>query len=171
LQLDQFIDVDKFLQEVDGGLDDLNEAMRTQTQMCAYYSIKHAGSEKQLGKVKLLDKTMRAATAKRIRGELAAAGEKATADLVKELVDLDPQVRQVTGWLIDAQEIETVCKAAMFAFRTRSEMITNMGHMTRAQMQGSMTVQNARTTAEDYRQRRIASMARTGVTDDAPAAT
>lgn len=170
MQLEQFIDVDQFLKEVDGGLDDLNEAMRTQTQMCAFYSVKHAAAEKQLGRVKLLDKTIRATVAKRIRTELAAAGEKSPADLVKDLTDLDPDVRKYALVLIDAQEIETVCKAAMFAFRTRSDMITNMGHMSRAQMQGSMRVSNAKEQAEDYRTRRRASLERRGEAPDGDAA-
>jgi len=170
LQLEQFMDVDTFLKDIAAHQDDISEAMRTQTQMCAFYGIKHAGAQKQAARIKLLDKTTRASVAKRVRTELVNAGEKATADLVRDTVDLDGVVKTTALLLIDAEEIETITKMAYFAFRTRTEMLTGLGHLSRAQMQNNQTVQTARQSAESYRARRDASAVRTGTADAPPGA-
>lgn len=164
MQLDQIIDVDKFTTDIEAHQDDINEAMRTQTQMCAYYGMKHAAAQKQLQRVKLIEKTIRASVSKGIREKIVAAGDKVTVDAVRDATDLDAQVKSYSLILIDAQEIETICKVAYNAFRTRTEMLTSMGHMTRAQMNNNLTVRSAREAAQDYRQRREASLARRGET-------
>jgi heme oxygenase len=57
---------------------------------------------------------------------------------------------------IDADEIRAVCNAASDAFRTRREMLTGLGHLTREQMRSNLTVQTATQSVSSYKARRAA---------------
>src|SRR5437868_8555122 len=73
MQLEQFIDVDVFITEVEGELNDLDEAMRTQTARTAYYGIQYGRAQKQAATVKLTLASVEATLIKKYRTELENA--------------------------------------------------------------------------------------------------
>ncbi|MCG7348907.1 hypothetical protein [Sphingomonas sp. ACRSK] len=165
MQLDTFIDVEKFTAEVEEGLDDITEAMRTQTARAAWYGICHAKAKRQKNKVELLVKAVNAKLTKKYRKELTdAANEEAeatgkkpvsvTVDMVAAHVALDADALKWAQVQLEADEIEGVCRVAMDAFRTRSSMIVSLGNLTRDQLKTNTVIQSARDAAGGYKQRR-----------------
>lgn len=167
MQLETFIDVDKFTEEVNENLEDITEAMRTQTARAAWYGICHSKAKKQKNKVELLVKAVAASLTKKYRKELTdaaneeaeASGKKAvtvTVDTVQAHVALDPQMLKYQQIQLEADEIESVCRVAMDAFRTRSSMIVSLGNLTRDQLKTNTVIQSARDAARGYDARRAA---------------
>lgn len=167
MQLDTFIDVQKFTEEVNENLEDITEAMRTQTARAAWYGICHSKAKRQKNKVELTCKAVGAALTKKYRKELTdAANEEAeasgkkpvavTVDTVQAHVSLDPQMLKWQQVQLEADEIESVCRVAMDAFRTRSSMIVSLGNLTRDQLKTNTVIQSARDSARGYETRRAA---------------
>lgn len=149
MQLQDFIDVEAFTKEITEEITDLTEAMRTQTARAAFYSINATKAKKQKEEVALNVKVIEAALTKKMREKLTKAAielaeeegtrvEKVTVDMVKAEVTLHPEMRKWMKIQIEADEIYAVCKAAYDAFYTRREMLTSMGHMSRAEMQSNL---------------------------------
>lgn len=167
MEIETFINIDDFVKEIEEPIEDLTEAMRTQTARAAHYSMQATKAKRQKDKVALIVKTIEAQLTKTCRAALVKAAnelaeeeqtkpERITADMVKAEVALHPVMR---GWLekqIDADEVYSVCKAAYDAFYTRREMLTSMGHMTREQMRSNMVIRTASEETKGYRQRRAA---------------
>lgn len=165
MQLEQFIDVKKFVAEVEEGLDDITEAMRSQTARAAWYGIQHAKAKRQKNKVELTVKAIGAQLTKKYRKELTdAANEEAeqtgkkpvavTVDMVAAHVALDKNMLNWAQVQLEADEIESVCRVAMDAFRTRSSMIVSLGNLTRDQLKTNTTIMSARQAVEGYDDRR-----------------
>lgn len=165
MQLDQFIDVQKFTDEVNEGLDDITEAMRTQTARGAWYGICHSKAKRQRNKVELLVKAVAAKLTKKHRAALQAEAiklaeeeggkpERITVDMVQASVALDPDMLKWQQVQLEADEIESICRVAMDAFRTRSSMIVSLGNLTRDQLKTNTQIQSARDAAAGYRDRR-----------------
>lgn len=151
MQLDTLIDVDQFIGEIDAEITDLTDAMRTQTARGAYYGIQHAAAKKQLARVKLTIESVDATLMTKYRKQLedAAAAEvegtnkaptRITVDMVRAAVSTDPNHLKYAQVLIDAEEIETVCKVAYNAFKTREEMLKSLGHIQNAQLKSELRV-------------------------------
>lgn len=154
MQVLPFIDVAKFTTDIDAHQDDIQEAMRTQTSLTAYYGIQHAAAEKQLNRMKLVEKTMLASLGKEVRTDMLASGEKPSAASIDERVSVMAQVKTMALAIIDAQEIERVCKVAYDAFRTRRDMLVSLGNLQRATMQTGLTIRNAKDEVAGYHERR-----------------
>jgi len=165
MDIETFIDVDEFVKEIEEPIEDLTEAMRTQTARAAHYSMKATKAKKQRDRVALIVKTIEAQLTKTCRQALMKAAndlaeeentkpERITADMVKAEVALHPVMRSWLEKQIDADEVYSVCKAAYDAFYTRREMLTSMGHMTREQMRANLTIRGAAETTKGYRERR-----------------
>jgi len=171
MDLKQFIEVDDFTREINEPIEDLTEAMRTQTARAAYYSMQATAAKRQKDKVALIVKTVEAKLTKVCREALnkeavdlakqdGTKPEKITVDMVRAEVALHPEMRKWLELQIDADEIYSICKAAYDAFYTRREMLTSMGHMTREQMRANLTIKSAQDNMSDYRQRRAARQSR-----------
>lgn len=167
MQLEQYIDVDIFTTEINEDINDLTEAMRTQTARAAFYGAMNARAEKQLATVKRNLKLIEAQLTKTLRAKLVKAEqelaadegrkvEKITVDMVRAEVDLHPEARKWSMLLIDAEEIQAICKVAYDAFRTRREMLVSLGHLTREQLRTNVQIQSAREAAQGYKARRAA---------------
>lgn len=170
MQIENIIEVDQFTKEIQEEISDLTEAMRTQTARAAYYAMLYAKARKQSDDVGLLVKLIEAKLTKVMRERLNEAAkqlaeeesskpEKITVDMVKAEVLLHPEMRKYLQMQIDADEIKGVCAAASDAFRTRREMLTSLGHLTREQMRTNLTIQGQRdggSVRERYRQRTAA---------------
>jgi hypothetical protein len=167
MTLDEIIDIDKFTAEITEEITDLNEAMRTQTARAAYYAILAAKARKQAQQVELRVKVIEAALTKSMREKLNKEAldtaeregtkvEKVTVDMVKAAVMTHPTMIRELQLQIDADEIRAVCNAASDAFRTRREMLTGLGHLTREQMRSNLTVQTATQSVSSYKARRAA---------------
>ena len=165
LQVLPIIDVEKFTSEIMEEITDLTSAMRTQTARAAYYGIKSSEAKKQAARIDLHVKAVTAALNKHHRAELQKAAaddaeqnggkpERITADMVQSAVLTDPRMMKLLNIQLEADEVAEICKVAYFAFKTRQEMLTSMGHMTRAQMQTNLTIRSAKDNVERYRQRR-----------------
>lgn len=165
MQLEEFIDVEKFTHEVNENLDDITEAMRTQTARAAYYGICHSKAKKQKSKIEMLVKAVEAKLttkhrkilqeeALKLAEEEGTKPERITIDMVKAAVALDPQMLQLQKTQLEADEIESICRVAMDAFRTRSSMIVSLGNLTRDQMKTNVQIQSAREAVSGYDQRR-----------------
>lgn len=155
MKIEPIIDVDQFTTEIQEEINDLTEAMRTQTARAAYYAMLYAKAQKQAKDVDLLVKLVEAKLNKLMREQLNQAAndlaeeegskpERVTVDMVKAEVLLHPEMRKYLQMQIDADEIKGVCYAASEAFRTRREMLTSLGHLTREQMRTNITIQGAR---------------------------
>lgn len=171
MQLHQIIDVDAFVSEVEEPIDDIMDAMRTQTSRMAFYSMKKAEARRQRDKVGLIIKAVEAQLTKTCRAQLVTAAnklaeeentkpERITADMVKAEVALHADMRKWLEVQLEAEEIYSVCMAAYETFRTRSDMIQSLGHMTRAQMQTGLVIESAKKTASSYKARRAEREAR-----------
>lgn len=167
MELLPYIDIDEFVKEINEPIEDLTEAMRTQTARAAHYSMQTTKAKKQKDKVALYVKTIEAQLTKTCRLALNKAAqelaeeenskpEKITVDMVKAEIALHPKMREWLEKQIDADEIYAVCKAAYDAFYTRREMLTSMGHMSREQMRANLTIRSAQETATSYKARRAA---------------
>lgn len=165
--IDQIINVDQLLLDVNGSMDDLNEAMRTQTALALHYGLQHAKSRTQRNKFDNLLKTVEAGLQKQHRKLLQEAAvadaeanggkpERITADMVAAAVGTDSRMLKLMNKQLEAAEIEHVCRIAYEAFRTRSDMIKGMGMLTREEMRTtSATVsKSASALREDYHNRR-----------------
>jgi hypothetical protein len=167
MNIEQIIDVDKFTQEIQEEINDLDEAFRTQTGRAAYYAMLYAKAQKQADDVELRVKLVEAQLTKIMREKLNEAArqladeegskpERITVDMVKAEVLLHPEMRKWLQMQIDADEIKRVCAAASDAFRTRREMLTSIGMLTREQMRANFTIQGAKgaqTVRDRHRQR------------------
>jgi hypothetical protein len=164
MQLQHFIDVEAFSTEVQGELTDLTAAMQTQTARTAYYGMQHAAAKKQSAKVDLISKSVEAQLSKKYRTEFEQvardevagtnkAPTRVTAEMVKSAVHLDPNFIKYAQLLIDAEEIETVCRVAYDAFKTRRDMLISLGQLSRAQLAGNATVAGAVEAANRHRDR------------------
>jgi hypothetical protein len=166
--LDSIIDIDEFVTLINADIaSDLTEAMRTQTGYAATYAVHAASARRQAAdidlNVKLIDakltKVMREKLnegARQLAEEEGSKPEKITVDMVKAEVMLHPEMRKWLQMQIDADEIRAVCNAAADAFRTRREMLTSLGHLTREQMRTNLTIQgqsSGSSVRERYRQR------------------
>jgi hypothetical protein len=150
------IDVEQFASLINANIaDDLTEAMRTQTGYAATYANQAATARRQAEEIDLMVKLVDAKLTKVMRERLSQAArelaeeegtkpEKITVDMVKAEVMLHPEMRKWLQLQIEANEVRAVCNAAADAFRTRREMLTGLGHLTREQMRTSLTVQGAR---------------------------
>jgi hypothetical protein len=167
MQLENFIDVDLFITEVEGELNDLDEAMRTQTARTAYYGIQYGRAQKQASTVKLTLNSVEATLIKKYRTQLEDAAReevdgtnkqptRVTAEMVKAAAHVDPNYLQYAKLLIDADEIEMVCRVAYDAFKTRRDMLVSLGHLKSAQLKSNVTIQGARSAAGGYAARRAA---------------
>lgn len=167
MNLDPCIDVDQFSAEINESLDDLTEAMRTQTARAAFYGIGHSKAKRQQQKVALIIKTVEAQLTKKHRkalndaaiAEADATGtkpEKITVDMVKSEVALDNDMRKWALVQMEADEIETVCRVAYDAFKARREMLTSLGLLARDQLKTNMQITSARSAIDGYRARRAA---------------
>lgn len=169
MQLQQFIDIDEFTQEVTQVIDSTNltEAMSTQTARAAHYSMQSIRAKRQKEEVTRNAKLVAAQLTKTLRQKLTEAAvadatanqtrvEKVTVDQVQAEVTLHPEMRKWEQLQIEADEIYAVCKAAYDAFYTRREMLTSIGFMTREQMRTNLTIRSATDTANKYRERRAA---------------
>ncbi len=167
MQLDPFIDIDLFTKEINEDIHDLTEAMRTQTARAAFYGAMNARAEKQLATVKRTLKLIEAQLTKTLRAKLVKAEqelaeqenrkvEKITVDMVRAEVDLHPEARKWGGLMIEAEEIQAICRVAYDAFRTRREMLVSLGHLTREQLRTDVRIQSAKDAADGYRTRRAA---------------
>lgn len=166
--LEEFIDVDEFTTLITADLaDDLMGAFTKQSGLAATYAIKAASARRQCNDVDLIVKMIEAQLTKTLRTKLNDAErelaeeegrkpEKITVDMVKAEVMLHPEMRKWLQMQIDADEIRSVCNAASDAFRTRREMLTGLGHMTREQMRTNITIQSAQDAAKGYKARRAA---------------
>lgn len=169
--LDDIIDVAEFTALITADIaDDLMEAFRTQTGYAATYAVHAASARRQAADIDLMVKLVDAKLTKIMRQKLTDAAndlaqqegtkpEKITVDMVKAEVMLHPEMRKWLQMQIDADEIRAVCNAAADAFRTRREMLTGMGHLTREQMRTNITIQGAKG-AEGVRARHRDRMAR-----------
>jgi len=167
VQLAEYIDVDQFTKDIDTEQTDISEAMRTQTAKAAYYGIQLAKAQRQSAKAKLVLRTLEAKKGKEYRKDITDAGEKPTAQLVQEFVDTDNAVVKMRDILNNAEEIEHICKVAYEAFRTRRDMLTGLGMMTRAELNSGVRVSSGRREANNYRERRAARQAaEAGVASD-----
>jgi hypothetical protein len=167
MQLQEFIDVAKFTEEVNENLEDITEAMRTQTARAAWYGICHSKAKKQKNKVELLVKAVDAKLttkhrkilqdeAVKVAEEEGSKPERITVDMVKAAVALDPQMLNLQKIQLEADEIESICRVAMDAFRTRSSMIVSLGNLARDQLKTNVQIQSARQAVSGYDQRRQA---------------
>jgi hypothetical protein len=160
MQLQEFIDVAKFTEEVNENLEDITEAMRTQTARAAWYGICHSKAKKQKNKVELLVKAVDAKLTtkhrKILQDEAGSKPERITVDMVKAAVALDPQMLNLQKIQLEADEIESICRVAMDAFRTRSSMIVSLGNLARDQLKTNVQIQSARQAVSGYDQRRQA---------------
>jgi hypothetical protein len=164
MELQTFIDVAAFSEEVQGELTDLTAAMQTQTARTAYYGMQHAGAKKQANKVELIAKSVEAQLTKKYRKQLEdgareevegtnKAPVRVTAEMVKSAVHLDPNFIKYAQLQIDADEIEQVCRVAYDAFKTRRDMLISLGQLSRAQLAGNATVAGAVQVANRHRDR------------------
>lgn len=154
MEIKTFIDVDKFTQDIDVGQNNLDEAIRQQTSLTAHYGIQHAAAEKQLNRIKLIEKTTRASMGKQTRADMVARGEKPSAASIEEEVNLLDPVKKLSLAVIDATEVERICKVAYDAFRTRRDMLVTSGNLRRAEMQTSLQIRSAQQEVEGYADRR-----------------
>jgi hypothetical protein len=155
MALEEFIDIDTFMKEIEEGQDDIGEAMRRQTAKCAFYGIQHTKAKKQASKFALSVRTVDAILTKRYRKEMVDADERPTADIVKAMVVTNPQMSELLKQQLDADEIETICKVAYDAFKTRRDMLTGLGHLTTQAMRTGNQIATARDSIKDgYRERR-----------------
>jgi hypothetical protein len=146
MELQQFIDVEAFSTEVTEELTDLTAAMSSQTARTAYYGIQHGQAKKQKAHIELIFSSVEAQLTKKYREQLeaAAADEVAgtnkapariTAEMVKSAVHLDPNFLKYAKLKIDADEIESVCRVAYDAFKTRREMLSSIGRLHTADLE------------------------------------
>lgn len=164
----EYLDIEKFTQEVNEDMSDLTAAMRTQTARAAYYGVLLSQARTQESKAALIAKSLEARLTKRYRESLTKqmqqeaddAGvkkaERVTIDMVKAEVALDPQMMVIESKLLQAQEIKNICQVAYDAFRTRRDMIVSLGHMTRAEMNSKLQgiTNTANENKEEYQRRR-----------------
>jgi hypothetical protein len=122
--------------------------------MTAYYGIQHAGAAKQLDRVKLIEKTTLASFNKQMRIDMTARGEKPSAASVMDEVCLMPVAKTLALAVIDATEVERICKVAYDAFRTRRDMLVSLGNLKRAEMQTALQIRGAQDEIKGYGERR-----------------
>jgi len=156
LQIDPLIDVERFTADISENQDDISEAMRKQTGLAAFYGMQHAKAKKQAAHYDLLLKTLRAKLAKRYRQQIIDAEDKPTVSAVNDLVETDNQYLKIAKLKMDADEVESICRVAYEAFRTRRDMLTGLGHLTREQMRGQLLTTEASSAVDRYRNRRQA---------------
>jgi hypothetical protein len=178
MQLDQFIDVEQFILEVEGELNDIDEAMRTQTARTAYYGIQYGRAQKQAATVKLTLNSVEATLVKKYRTQLEQAARdevegsnkqptRVTVEMVKAAAHVDPAYLQYAKLLIEADEIEMVCRVAYDAFKTRRDMLVSLGHLKSAQLKSNVTIQGAKDSVGGYHARRAAREAQPPVSQPA----
>jgi hypothetical protein len=80
-----------------------------------------------------------------------------TADMVKAMVHVDANHLKYAQLLIEAEEIEHICKVAYNAFKTREEMLKSMGMRENAFIKGDLrqiAMQSKEEMKGGYRERR-----------------
>lgn len=182
LSIEEFIDVDQFAAEITADISDLNEEFRTITARTAYYAIQAAKAKTQANRIENIVKATEAKLKVEHRKSLTKAAqdvaeedggkpEKITADMVNSAVYTDPRMLRLLDIQLKADEVRTVCNAAVDAFRTRREAAKSLGHLTTEQMRsqmritGQQTAQSVSNSREEYRKRRASREAQNNSAD------
>lgn len=167
MALETFVDLKQFLEDVEKPIDDIMEAMRSQTAKMAQAGIHKAGARRQKARYDAAVKALEAQLTSEYRGSMNAEAvkeaqktgskpERITQNMIEVEVMLDPRMKKLVDKQIEADEIYQVCVAVHDTYRTRSDMIQSLGHMTRAQMQTGIVIEDAKKSVKDFRARHAA---------------
>lgn len=142
LKVDTLIDPDKALNDANINEATLNDEFIRQPGLFFYYVSQHARAEKQHASLKLSLEAVEAKAATKVRLAAQEAGEKLTADMVKERVRLHPTVVRTEQAVIDAKQVETILKGMVEAMRHKKDMLIVKGNMTRDELKARISVES-----------------------------
>lgn len=143
-KVEQFVDPTRIaadVQPVDRNFDSIGQELSRQSSLVYFYASLVAKAEKQLSSLKLTLEAVEAQVATNVRKEAATAGEKLTADMVKERVRLHPRTIAFEQAIIDAKEVETVLKGAFQAIRDKKDNLIALSHMSREEMRAAQSAE------------------------------
>lgn len=145
LSLQEFIDVDEFTAEINADIGDLHEALRTQPARASYYAFRKASASTQRKRIERIVKATEAKLKKEYRKSLVEEAQelaeeeggkpqRISNDMVESAVYTDSRMLKLTDVELQAIEIESVCRVAHEAFRTRCDMIKSLSILTGQEM-------------------------------------
>jgi len=162
-QLDTFIDADEFISELNADATDINKSMAQVTSKLAWYGIQASKARRQRDDLKQLVEIKTVALNKHFRQALEAvareeAGDKKPKSVTASMVDsetlLNRDLIKMQRQLHEAEEIYQICVVARDAMRQRGDMLRSIGALTRDQLKADVSIQDAETAVEGYKNRR-----------------
>lgn len=154
------IDAQKLNEDLSYSLNNLSDAMVSQSSLFAHYGVLSARASKQVDDVKLLVENTEAAVYRKIRDDLAAKGEKITEAQLEKLVARHERVVAAKKALNEAKQIEKVANLAVESFRHRRDMLVQLGAYERQEMQGELAVRIRESREQEYENTKEAVLAR-----------
>ena len=160
--VDGFIDPTRASTDTQINSLDLHGEIERQPGLVYYYTSLAAKAERQLSTFKLALEAKEADAAMKVRSEASAAGEKLTADMVKERVRKNSDVLALDKAVIKAREALDVAKGICEALRHKKDMLVMSGHLTRDEMKARLDVHEsvAADSAQYIRDKEVRTQAR-----------
>jgi hypothetical protein len=122
-----FVEPSQIVSDTQYDQNDLDPHFQRQAGLTYFYATLAAKAERQHADFKLRLEMAEAKVATNVRESAQAAGEKLTADMVKERVRLHPHVYAMERALNEAREVELSLKGAYQAIRDRKDMLVAAG--------------------------------------------
>ena len=136
----QFIDPEQLRKDSSINLADLTGAAQDQMSWLIHYGELAAQASRQVDDIKLLVDNAEARADRKIRDEMAAAGEKATEPMIEKRIARNETVIKMKRALNEAKQIEAIGKLAIQVFKDRRDMIIQLGASERKQMEGELQI-------------------------------
>lgn len=148
-EVKMFIDSFQFRKDVSYSTANLGGAMETQASLFAHYGELAARAARQVDDLELLLENAEAKVYRLLRDDASAKGEKITEAMLEKFVSVHPRVVQFKRALNEAKQIEATAKVYVEAFRSRKDMLVQMGAQAREEYKGEVFIA-ARSAGEEY---------------------
>lgn len=148
-EVKMFIDTFQFKKDVSYSTADLSGAMADQASLFAHYGEQAARAARQVDDLELLLENAEAKVYRMLRDAAAKAGEKITEAMLEKSVSVHPRVVQFKRALNEAKQIEATAKIYVEAFRSRKDMLIQMGAQAREEYKGEVFIA-ARAAGEEF---------------------
>lgn len=133
-----FVTPSQIKREVAFSDNNLSGAMMEQASLYSYYGAIVAQAQRQVDGFENELAVKKATVANALRDRAAALGTKTTEAAIADRVICDPEVQQITKWLIDARTVHELIRQTCEAFKQRRDMLVQVGKRQLEELEGQL---------------------------------
>jgi hypothetical protein len=134
----KLIDRDQLKKDIEYSLTNLSGAMQNQAGLILHYGILAADAELQTDRLKLILEAREAAVYRLKRDQAVKEGGKFTDTQLSAAVSSEKDVIRLKMLINEAKQIHGMAKAAVEAFKHRTDMLVQHGSRDRVELQGEL---------------------------------